>query len=42
MQTEPYLPINFTIPSEAWEEIDRIRQFWNIKFDDKTGVLMIG
>ncbi len=42
MQTEPYLPINFTISSEAWEEIERIRQFWDSKFADKADVLVIG
>lgn len=42
MQTEPYLPINFTISPEAWAEIANIRRQWDNKFSDKSDVLMIG
>lgn len=41
MQTEPYIPINFTISPEAWDEIERIRQFWDGQFDDKADVPVI-
>jgi hypothetical protein len=41
MQTEPYLPINFTISAEAWAEIENIRMFWNSRFEDKADVLVV-
>ncbi|MEL6059627.1 MULTISPECIES: hypothetical protein [unclassified Methylobacterium] len=41
MQKEPILPINFTISSEAWKEIDSIRNLYDEGSDDKADVLSI-
>ena len=41
MTDEPILPVNFTISAEAWDEIERIRQFWDDQFEDKADVPVI-
>jgi hypothetical protein len=38
---ESILPVNFTISPEAWDKIERIREFWDSKVEDKTDVPVI-
>jgi len=41
MAAEIITPINFTISTDAWSEIDRIRAAYDRRYPEKADVLMI-